>query len=133
VSYTECLGRITDGAQGYAGLACRTNKYWRLSYEMRPTGWTFDETPAVEFDSACCGQRDCTDQLGEITVTAARMGRKAVKTEVVSHSYRTGAPLDRVTLAWSVPFTDLDLSRQSDASLLRPSTLQERLARFDLH
>ncbi len=55
------------------------------------------------------------DQLDEITVTAARMGIKAVTTKEVGHSQTTGAPQERITLTWSVPFTDLDLSSPSGA------------------
>ena len=53
-------------------------------------------------------------------MTGARMGIKAVTTKVVSHSQTTGAPLDRITLTWSVPFTDLDLRSQSGAIELPP-------------
>ncbi len=57
-------------------------------------------------------------KIYEITVTAARLGIKAVTTKVVGHSQTTGAPQERITLTWSVPFTDLDLSSQSGATEL---------------
>ena len=72
----------------------------------------------LDFGALVAGGPIAADQLGEITVTAARMGRKAVNTEVEGHSYATGAPLDRVTLAWSVPFSNLDLSKHSGATEL---------------
>lgn len=59
------------------------------------------------------------DDLPTITITASRMGRSAVTTEVVGRSAGTGAPIERLTLTWSVPFTDLDLSTHSGATELQ--------------
>ncbi len=59
------------------------------------------------------------EDVPTITITASRMGRAAVTTETVGRSPTTGAPIDRLTLTWSVPFTDLDLSTHSGATELQ--------------
>ncbi len=59
------------------------------------------------------------EDVPTITITASRMGRAAVSTETVGRSATTGAPIDRLTLTWSVPFTDLDLSTHSGATELQ--------------
>lgn len=59
------------------------------------------------------------EDLPTITITASRMGRSAVTTETVGRSGSTGAPIERLTLTWSVPFTDLDLSTHSGATELQ--------------
>lgn len=53
--------------------------------------------------------------LEEIIVTATKMGREAVTKEVVGSSPTTQAPIERLTLAWTVAYIDLDLSRHSGA------------------
>ncbi len=53
--------------------------------------------------------------LGEITVTGTRMSREAVTKNVVGRSSSTGAPIEHLTLTWSVPYSDLDLSKHSAA------------------
>ena len=59
------------------------------------------------------------EDLPTITITASRMGRSAVTTQTVGRSSSTGAPIERLTLTWSVPFTDLDLSTHSGATELQ--------------
>jgi len=59
------------------------------------------------------------EDVPTVTITASRMGRAAVTTEVVGRSGATGAPIERLTLTWSVPFTDLDLSTHSGATELQ--------------
>ena len=59
------------------------------------------------------------ENLPTITITASRMGRSAVTTQTVGRSSSTGAPIERLTLTWSVPFTDLDLSTHSGATELQ--------------
>ena len=58
------------------------------------------------------------DELEEITVTATRMGHEAIKREVVGRSSSTGAPIEHLTLTWSVGYADLDLSTHSGATAL---------------
>ena len=62
------------------------------------------------------------DELEEITVTATRMGHEAIKKEVVGRSSSTGAPIEHLTLTWSVGYSDLDLSAHSGAT-----TLEQRI------
>ncbi len=62
------------------------------------------------------------EDLQTITITASRMGRSAVTKDVVGRAAATGAPIERLSLTWSVPFTDLDLSTHSGAT-----ELQERV------
>jgi len=59
------------------------------------------------------------EDLPTITITASRMGRSAVTTDTVGRSASTGAPIERLTLTWSVPFTDLDLSTHGGATELQ--------------
>jgi UrcA family protein len=56
-----------------------------------------------------------SQDLGEITVTATRISREAVTKNVVGHSASTGAPIEHLTLTWSVAYSDLDLTKHSDA------------------
>ena len=65
------------------------------------------------------GSAIADDDLPTITITASRMGRSAVTTEIVGRAAATGAPMERLTLTWSVPFTDLDLSTHSGATELQ--------------
>jgi UrcA family protein len=65
------------------------------------------------------GSAIADEDLPTITITASRMGRSAVTTEVVGRAAATGAPVERLTLTWSVPFTDLDLSTHSGATELQ--------------
>ncbi len=55
------------------------------------------------------------ETLEEITVTATRMGREAVTKKVVGRSPSTGAPIEHLTLTWSVGYSDLDLSKRHGA------------------
>jgi UrcA family protein len=58
------------------------------------------------------------DALDEVTVTGTRIGKAAAISKVVGRSASTGAPIEHLTLTWSVPFVDLDLSTQSGAAEL---------------
>ncbi len=56
--------------------------------------------------------------LAEITVTSTRMGRAAVTTKVIGRAPATGAPIEHLTLTWSLAYSDLDLSQPSAAVVL---------------
>jgi UrcA family protein len=56
-----------------------------------------------------------SQELGEIMVTATRIGHETVTKNVVGHSASTGAPIEHLTLTWSVAYSDLDLTKHSDA------------------
>ncbi len=53
--------------------------------------------------------------LPEITVTSTRMGHDTI---VVGRAPATGAPIEHLTLTWSVAYSDLDLSQHSAVVVL---------------
>lgn len=79
---------------------------------------TFVTFAAVGVAALSAGGAMAAEPLEEIVVTAARMGRAAVTTETVGRSSSTGAPLERLSLTWSVAYTDLDLSQPSGVAVL---------------
>lgn len=56
-----------------------------------------------------------SEDLQEVIVTATRPGLAAVAKNVVGRSSTTGAPVENLTLTWSVGHSDLDLSKHTDA------------------
>ncbi len=81
---------------------------------MRP----FAALAAIGVAAQIGGAVLAAEPLEEIVVTAARMGRAAVTTETVGRSSSTGAPMERLSLTWSVAYTDLDLSKPGDVAEL---------------
>ncbi len=63
------------------------------------------------------GAAVAADEIEEITVTATRMGHEAIKRTVVGRS-SSGAPIEHLTLTWSVGYADLDLSTHGGAAVL---------------
>ena len=53
-------------------------------------------------------------ELPEVTVTATRPGLAAVSKTAVGRSGTTGAPVEQLTLSWTVAHSDLDLTRHTD-------------------
>jgi UrcA family protein len=59
------------------------------------------------------------DDLQEVTVTATRPGLAAVAKTVEGRSPTTGAPIEQLTLAWTVAHSDLDLRQHADVMELQ--------------
>ena len=74
--------------------------------------------PLLMITAMMTGTAIAAEELDEITVTAARAGHEAIDKTVVGRSSSTGAPIEHLTLTWSVAYTDLDLGTQSGANVL---------------
>lgn len=64
------------------------------------------------------GNELVAQDLAEITVTSTRMGHAAVTKKVAGHAPTTGAPIEHLTLTWSVAYSDLDLRQPGTAGEL---------------
>ena len=80
-----------------------------------PQGRHVTRLALLALGAVVAGGAIAEEELVTITITASRMGRAAVTTEEIGRSSITGAPKERLTLTWSVPFTDLNLSTHSGA------------------
>ncbi len=59
------------------------------------------------------------EELQEVTVTATRPGLAAVTKTVEGRSPTTGAPIEHLTLTWTVASSDLDLKKHADVMELQ--------------
>lgn len=79
-------------------------------FKYRPTSALACLLGILAADNALVAQ-----DLPEITVTSARMGHAAVTKQVTGHAPTTGAPIEHLTLTWSVAYSDLDLRQPGTA------------------
>ncbi len=83
---------------------------------ISPIKFSLMKSALLSFGVLVAGAAISANELQQITVTATRI--EAVKTEIVGHSPGIGAPIERISIARSVRFSDLDLSTHSGAMRL---------------
>jgi UrcA family protein len=79
--------------------------------KIRESGYRSTRTWLVFLGTLVASGGLLAQDLPEITVTSTRMGLAAVTKKVTGRAPATGAPIEHLTLTWSVAYSDLDLSQ----------------------